>query len=304
MTWRCATLAIHCDSRTRAAVSDDSAPSADVRTPCRVCVGVQGFSPPDRVGTFYPPGSPTRSFLSFYARVFDAVELNTTFYATPSVTTVKNWATRVPPHFVFAAKMPRSITHDRRLKGCEPALSEFLDRMRILGIRLGAILIQFPASFTRLLEERLSSFLGLLPPDLRFAVEFRHQSWQHDDVFDLLREFSVAWCVTQWQSLPVVVQVTTDFAYIRLVGIHSQIAQVGQVQLDRSRELAALADTIKQFERNLKRVYVFVNNHYAGHAPATVAQLKELLSLPVVDPHSLWPEQPMMLPGMSLPESM
>jgi len=88
--------------------------------PCRLCLGAQGFSPGDWIGTFYPPGSHERRFLPsppkrdgvpVYARVFDTVEMNTTFYAIPSPTTVRGWAARVPSHFVFSLKMPRTITH-------------------------------------------------------------------------------------------------------------------------------------------------------------------------------------------------
>ena len=273
-----------------------SIPSAS----CRICIGVQGFSPPDWVGTFYPPHLAQRAWLPFYAGIFDTVEMNTTFYATPSASTVRRWAQRVPSHFTFSAKTPRAITHEKSLQDVEGELLAFLERIRLLGSKLGAVLIQFPASFTRRFEERVRAFLPLLPGDLAFAIEFRHQSWQDESVFDLLREHNVAWCINHWQTLPAAVETTADFAYFRLVGFHDQFDYLGRVQRDRSQELASLADTIAELAPRLQRIFVYVNNHYAGHAPATVNQLKELLGLRTVDPRSLWPEKPQVLPGLEL----
>jgi uncharacterized protein YecE (DUF72 family) len=268
--------------------------------PCKICIGVQGFSPPDWVGTFYPPGLAQRAWLSFYARVFNTVEMNTTFYAIPSASTVKGWAMRVPEHFVFSAKMPRGITHDKQLQGVEAELAIFVQRVRMLGDKLGAVLIQFPPSFTRRLEPQLRAFLRLLPDDLRFAAEFRHPSWHDDAVFQLLREHDVAWCINHWQDLPIVAETTAGFAYFRLVGDHQQFTDLGRVQRDRSQELDSLAKTIVGLASRLETMFVYVNNHYAGHAPATVNQLKGLLGLPVINPRSLWPEQPQLLPGMEM----
>lgn len=265
-------------------------------TTSKIHLGVQGFSPKDWVGTFYPPGFSSRQFLPFYAQVFDTVELNATFYAIPSASTVRSWATRTPPGFMFTAKMPQAITHDKRLQGDEEKLSVFLDMMRLLEDKLGPVLIQFPRSFARRFEDNLRAFLPLLPRDIRFAVEFRSQSWNDHEVFELLREFDVAWCINDWQDLPPVIEITTDFTYLRLVGFHQEFSYVGRVQRDRSQELASWATTLAHLATKVNRIYVYVNNHYAGHAPATVYQLQELLGLPAVDPRSLWPEQPSLFP--------
>jgi uncharacterized protein YecE (DUF72 family) len=261
-------------------------------TPDRVRIGVQGFSPKDWVGTFYPPGFTSRQFLPFYAQVFDTVELNATFYAIPSASTVRSWAVRTPPGFLFTAKMPQEITHDKRLLGAEEKLSVFLDMMRLLEGKLGPVLIQFPRSFTTRFEDNLRAFLPLLPRDIRFAAEFRSQSWHDEEVFKLLSEFDVAWCINDWQDLPPVIETTTDFAYLRLVGFHREFSHLGRVQRDRSPELASWAGTLRDLATKVDLIYIYVNNHYAGHAPATVNQLKEFLGLPEVDPHTLWPQQP------------
>ena len=279
--------------------ASNAAPSNGDTSLSGIYVGVQGFSPRDWVGTFYPPGYPQRDFLDFYAQVLDSVELNTTFYAIPPAATVLGWAQRTPPGFVFTAKMPRLITHDKQLLDVEGELQAFVERMLLLGDKLGAVVIQFPRSFTRpRYEQRFRAFLPLLPRQVRFAVEFRSRSWQNENVLGLLREFDVAWCVNYWQNLPTVVETTTDLAYFRLVGQHDQFTYLGRLQHDRSEELSALADTILDLRRRLKRVYVYVNNHFEGHAPATVTRLKTMIGLPTVDPHSYWPQQQRLLPGM------
>lgn len=268
----------------------------------RIWIGGQGFSPPDWVGTFYPPGWPSQQFLPFYSRVFDTVELNTTFYAIPSASTVHNWAQRVPDGFTFSAKMPRVITHDKALLNAQLELDTFLSRITLLGDKLGVVVIQFPASFHRRQEERLRAFLPLLPGDIRFAVEFRSASWDHPDTFAMLREANVAWCTTHWQDLPPVVELTTDFAYFRLVGFHDEFTRLDEVQHDRTSELEHCARTIRELSTRVNRIYVYINNHYEGHSPSTLNRLKRLLALPVVEPRSLWSEEKdpsqSLLPGL------
>jgi uncharacterized protein YecE (DUF72 family) len=264
----------------------------------RIDIGAQGFSPRDWVGTFYPSGVADSQFLPFYARVLNTVELNTTFYAVPSASTVRAWAMRVPATFVFSAKMTRTITHDKELLDIEADTQAFVGRIRTLGDKLGAVVIQFPRSFTRRFEDRLRAFLPLLPRDMRFAVEFRSQSWDDPAVFDLLREYGVAWCITHWQDLPPVIETTTDFAYFRLVGFHDEFSQLDRVQRDRSQELASWARTIADLTARVSRIYVYINNHYEGHSPATINRLKALLGLPRIEPRNQWPEQQNTLPGM------
>jgi uncharacterized protein YecE (DUF72 family) len=267
--------------------------------PGKVRLGVQGFSPKDWVGTFYPPRFSPQQFLPFYARVFDTVEVNSTFYAIPSSSTVESWARRTPSHFLMACKMPQEITHDQRLINVEERLAVFLDRMRALGEKLGPVVVQFPRSFTRRFEDNLRAFLPLLPRDIPFVAEFRSESWNDKEVFALLREFNVAWCINDWQDLAPVIETTTDFAYLRLVGFHQEFKHLGVVQRDRSEDLRIWAGRIRALAERVERVYVYVNNHYAGHAPATVNQLAGLLGLPAVDPRSLWPDQTTLFPEES-----
>ncbi len=135
-------------------------------------VGTSGFSYPSWRGGFYPPGSRPTDFLRFYAARFAAVELNTSSYRLPSEEQFARWAAETPSGFRFAVKMPRSITHGGRLDG----IGTFCERVRALGDRLGPVLVQFPPERPR--DDGLLHFvLGSVDPDLLYAFELPHPSW-------------------------------------------------------------------------------------------------------------------------------
>ena len=126
-------------------------------------------------GGLYTGDSRAADFLPQYGRVFNAVEGNTTFYATPSERNVARWADESPKHFRFCFKLPKSITHDAMLLGVESEAMSFLDRLRPLQEKLGPIMIQLPPNFGVEALPRLSAFLEALPDDFRYAVEFRDE---------------------------------------------------------------------------------------------------------------------------------
>ena len=255
-------------------------------------LGTQGWSYPDWVGTFYPPQSKPTDYLQFYSQVFDTVELDTTFYSTPRAETVRSWAETTPDGFLFAAKMPQSITHEKHLANSESELAEFVDTMRLLGPKLGAILIQCPPQFQFEELPALQAFLPLLPRDVSFAIEFRHRSWLRDDVLDLLRQYNVAWCVIDLYYMPRVPNITADFTYMRWLGDRRQLSVFDRVQIDRSEQMQKWAGVVQEIAPRVRRIMGFYNNHYAGHSPASVAQMKSLLGLPAVDPRDRWSHQP------------
>jgi len=136
-----------------------------------------------------------------------------------------------------------------------------------------------------------------LPQELRLVTEFRSESWGDDGIFHLLSEFDLAWCINDWQDLPPIVETTTDFAYLQLVGFHQAFKCLGRVQRDRSEDLASWACTVEDLGKRLERVYV--NNLYAGHAPATVTLAHWRVSLPclLLTSRGLWPRQPDLFSG-------
>ncbi|HEX6507409.1 MAG TPA: DUF72 domain-containing protein, partial [Chloroflexota bacterium] len=191
-----------------------------------IYLGTQGWSYRDWVGSLYPPGTTAREYLARYAEQFDAVELDTTFYGTPPPDRIQLWDRSTPDRFLFTAKTPRTVTHDRRLMDAEEEFGGFLRVMSGLGRKLGPILIQLPPDFTVAERPALENFLPLLPDDFRFAIEFRHRSWLSDDTYDLLRSYRVAWTMIDLSYMPRHVELTTDFTYVRWLGDRRQIQRV------------------------------------------------------------------------------
>jgi uncharacterized protein YecE (DUF72 family) len=157
----------------------------------RIHVGTSGWSYREWKGSFYPPKLPAAEMLRFYASRFSAVEVNNSFYRTPSERVLAGWAEQVPPQFRFVMKASRRITHNSRLADADGSLAYFLRAVTPLGPRLGPTLFQLPPTFDKDLV-RLQHFLERLPRRWPAAMEFRHLSWFEDPVYDLLRAHSVA----------------------------------------------------------------------------------------------------------------
>ena len=176
---------------------------------------------------FYPASLASNQQLPYYAHYLSAVEIDSTFYSIPRADVVANWADRTPDDFVFTAKMPRQITHEARLRNCRRELDAFLNSLRPMGEKLGAVLIQFSPGFRPVHDEdALREFLGWLPAGrVSFAVEFRHPDWHQPRVVKLLHEHGVAWTwndlsplETQDESPFSFLPQTGDFLYVRLMG--------------------------------------------------------------------------------------
>jgi len=263
----------------------------EVATLTEISLGTQSLGSRSWIGRFYPPNAKPGEYLQFYSRIFNAVEINTTFYGIPKASTLETWARITPDDFVFTAKMPKEITHEHRLTNSLRALYEFLGVMSHLGEKLGPILIQLPPTVHSGYTKPLEEFLAGLPPDREFAVEFRDDSWIREDTFELLQHHRIAWCITDSDLMPAVPEITMDFTYIRWIGNRRMRARTLSGRVDRSRDLALWADTIRELEEKVERVYGFFNDDYSGHSPRDVNKLKELLGIRKVEPSSLWPPQ-------------
>jgi uncharacterized protein YecE (DUF72 family) len=256
-------------------------------------IGTQGWNYDAWAGPFYPPGTRSLDFLSVYARAFGTVEVDSTFYATPAAKTVRGWFDRTPADFVFALKLPQVITHERRLRGSDDVAETFFDRARELGTKLGPILVQLGPDFGPIELPALVQFLPRLPRDIRFAVEFRQRGWVNEGVLALLREHGVALALSdgRWiqrkQMLALVDQPTADFLYVRWMGADQSIVDYSRIQVDRTRELATWADVLRKRAHGGHIVYGYVNNHFAGHSPASARELQRLLGDTPVEPDQL-----------------
>ena len=261
--------------------------------PAPIRLGTQGWNYDAWVGPFYPAGTRAVDFLSVYARAFDTVEVDSTFYAIPPARTIHGWAQRTPPGFVFSLKLPQEITHERRFRDVGDVAAEFFGRARELGDKLGPVLIQLGPDFRPAELPALAKFLPTLPQDIAFAVEFRDRGWIHDGMLALLSEHNVALALTdaRWiprkQMLALADRPTADFTYIRWMGADREIVDYSRTQIDRSRELELWAGVVSQLSARGRSVYGYVNNHFAGHSPASLRELQRLLHLSPVDPEQL-----------------
>jgi uncharacterized protein YecE (DUF72 family) len=258
-------------------------------------IGTSEFTAAGWSGSFYPPDLKPKDYLPFYATKFSSVEIDSTYYATPSPSTVRGWRDKTPDGFLFSAKVPQVVTHDKVLVDCEPEFGEFLGAMKLLGEKLGPILLQFPyfneadlsaAEFLSRLRAFLQRLKGRLTgEDVRFAVEIRNNTWLNQEFAGLLREHHVALVLQDqgWMRRPHELAfdyLTAGFTYVRLLGdrkgIERQTKIWDKIIVDRSTELRSWVDLCHATVRRGVAAFVYVNNHYAGHAPATVAQFLRL----------------------------
>ena len=259
----------------------------------RIHVGTQGWNYDAWVGPFYPERTRPADYLPIYARAFDTVEVDSTFYAIPVAKTVRGWAQRTPDDFVFALKLPQEITHERRLRNVDDLAAEFFDRARELGSKLGPLLIQLGPDFGPNELPAVAQFLPKLPRDIRFAVEFRQRGWIHDGVLALLAEHAVALALSdgRWiprkQMLSLAAHPTSDFLYVRLMGADQSLVDYSRIQIDRTRELEAWASVLWPYAEQGREAFVYVNNHFAGHSPESAREVQRMLGQPAVEPHKL-----------------
>jgi uncharacterized protein YecE (DUF72 family) len=256
-------------------------------------LGTSAFTAAGWPGSFYPKSLKPADYLSFYATQFDTVEVDSTFYRTPSESTVRGWNAKTPPGFIFAAKVPQAITHEKVLVDCEADLAQFLKTMDLLGEKLGPLLFQFGyfnrRAFRSLGEflTRLEPFLKRLPSGYRFALEVRNKAWVGARLADVLRSRNVALALVDhvWMPRPAEVfekldPVTADFAYIRWLGdrkgIEKETRTWNKTIVDRSADLREWVEVCNKISGRGVPIFAFANNHYAGNGPATVRLFEAL----------------------------
>ena len=209
----------------------------------------------------------------FYARHFDTVEINNSFYRLPTANTFDNWRESSPRNFCYAVKGSRFITHMKKLKDPKISSEKFFLAAERLENKLGPILFQLPPRW-KLNLERLSEFLDDLPAEHKYVFEFRDESWLVTPVFELLRRHNAAFCVHDFEDMKVPREITADFSYIRFHGPTSA-KYWGSYSDD---ELRAWADWIKGRRRQLSEMYIYFNNDPGGEAVKNALSLKALLN--------------------------
>jgi len=246
--------------------------------PDKIFLGTSGWSYKDWIGPFYTKKD--KSMLRAYSKIFRTVEIDSTFYRYPSKGTVMGWAKYSPEGFVYSAKLPKLITHEKKLglkEDVEKDLEKFIELIEPLSLsgKLGCILIQLPPKFEYKPKE-LEDFFKMLPTHMRFAVEFRDQSWMRQETWALLRKYQVAYTIVDEPLLPPEIHITTNTAYFRWHGHGTRPWY--NYRYDKE-ELQPWIPKIRKTAENIQEIYGYFNNHYHGYAVENCLQVLEMLRL-------------------------
>ena len=253
-----------------------------------IYLGTSGFSYNDWVGNFYPAGMPKREWLTYYAREFNACEVNSSFYALPKPSTLKAMADKTDENFLFCFKANREMTHQREDNA--PVFEAFCQVLEpvVVDGKLGCILAQFPYSFgfnRRNWDylKRLRERLGELP----VVVEFRNARWMKSEVFDWLRHLNLGFCCVDEPQLPNLLpplaEVTSKLGYIRFHGRNSAKWWQHEQAYERydysysPSELSEWLPKIQKLDSVAENTFIFANNHWRGQAVGTIRQLRVML---------------------------
>ena len=243
-------------------------------------VGCSGWGYDDWLGGFYPPATPKSDYLRLYSSVFDCVEVDSSFYRNPGPAMTKGWYKSTPPGFLFAMKMPKRITHEKKLKEVAENVGWFYASAKELREKCGPLVAQLPPSI------KFDSHWALMQDFIRdlevtkypHAIEFRHKSWFREDVYKLLRDrnISMVWSENQYLRTPS--EVTSDQVYLRMVG-DREITEFKEVQKDKAAEMRSWYKELEESKDSVKGALVFFNNHYAGFGPGSVNEFRRLAGL-------------------------
>jgi uncharacterized protein YecE (DUF72 family) len=241
----------------------------------KVWIGTSGWTYEAWRGPFYPGDIPKKNLLRYYADKFSTTEINTSFYRTPTIEAVREWRDRTPDNFLFSWKASKFITHWKRLTAkCENSIDLMETRLTVLGPKLSTVLFQLPPHFLKD-QERLRSFLKMLPRRRRYAFEFRHKSWYDDAVFALLQEHDIALCISDHRDAPSPWEPTASHVYLRAHG------PGGSYQGSYStKELRRWARTISAWHAQKREVTVYFDNDQKAAAPTDADRLVALMEKP------------------------
>ena len=272
------------------------------RIPAGLQIGTSSWSTDDWKGTIYEAKAKPGDYIAQYARHFGTVEIDATFYRIPNESTVDGWREKTPDDFLFSAKIPQVITHEKFLEDCLDDFRLFVGRMERLREKLGPMVFQFPYvakgkdaqeyETGRVFRDRLGRFLSELPADHRFAVEIRNEKWLDESFVELLRAHRVALVLVEYFTMPAITKliskldpITTDFSYIRFLGDHKRMDALvkdrdkpwGSLAMDRTVETARWVPVVNELLSRKIDVFAYFNNHFAGYAPGSARLFLDLL---------------------------
>jgi uncharacterized protein YecE (DUF72 family) len=237
----------------------------------KIYIGTSGWSYKHWRGTFYPEEIKVKDHFSYYIQHFNTVEINNTFYGIPAEETFINWEEKVPDDFLYIIKANRAITHLKKLHDPSQTVLPFLDRIKLLGKKLGPILFQLPP-FMKANAPLLEAFLQALPKKYRYVFEFRNPDWYQEEIFSLLKKYNCAFCIYELAGHLSPLEITADFVYLRLHGPGNKY------QGSYSDEtLEKWAKQCREWS-NTKDVFVYFDNDEKGYAAFNALKLQEFLN--------------------------
>ena len=237
-------------------------------------IGCSGYHYSDWKEKFYPKDLQKKEWLGYYAKHFDTVEINNTFYKMPEEKKLKKWKENTPENFKLTIKANRYFTHQKKLKAdgaFKDRLETFVDLAEVLGEKLGCILWQLPGNLHKDVS-KLKDLGKLLKNNSRNVLEFRHKSWFDDEVFEVLAEQDISYCmISAPGDLPEKARATTETAYLRFHGKNDWYNHYYS-----QKELQTWEKRIKKL-KNVKHLFVYFNNDHNANATKNAQKLKFLL---------------------------
>lgn len=229
-------------------------------------VGVSGFSYPGWKGQFYPKDLKSEDFLGYYSQNLNSVEINSSFYAPPTVQTVSSWAGKTREDFRFSIKSPRQITHILKLGPGSAETAQRLEKtLEQLRSKQGPILFQLPP-FSKQDLKLLQSFLEGSSTLKRRVFEFRHETWLDDSTYQLLEKHGAGFCVAETEDMEPVLKKTGEFAYVRL-----------RKDSYDAKSIDEWAKRIGDLMEGSKEAYVYLRHDETGKNAAHAMRLRQLI---------------------------
>jgi len=233
-------------------------------------IGCSAYATPAWKNLFYPKDLPKSKWFDYYCQHFNTYEFNGSFYRFPTVKNLLTWHDKTPADFQFSIKIPKIITHIKKLQDCEKEIAEFYAVAKEgLRDKLACVLWQLPPSFSYR-EERLKSLIQGTDTDFKNVVEFRHESWWREDVIDLLNENHITFCNVNYPKLPSEIHKNLPIGYVRMHGnpelFYSEYSQ---------NQIEKLYLDVQNLE--FQEVYVYFNNTASTAGIINALQFKKLI---------------------------
>jgi uncharacterized protein YecE (DUF72 family) len=237
----------------------------------KIHIGTSGWHYAHWKKIFYPEDVKDRDQFAFYARSFDTVEINNSFYRLPEGKTFTGWKNNSPKDFLFAVKVSRFITHMKKLNVDKRGVNKFYNRAMKLGEKAGPFLFQLPPHW-KINVKRLDELLSRLPGGTRNTFEFREHSWYDPEIYQVLKKYNAAFCIYHLAGHQSPLEVTADFIYIRLHGPGNKYQ--GNYSASALKKWAKFC---REWQLKGKDVFVYFDNDQAAYAVENALQLKKLL---------------------------